>query len=729
MEKKITILLAVVVAAIIIVASFAVLMGAMAGSTPSEPGNLQATRGDQQVSLQWQAPSNDGGSALTGYVLLKGTTTGIYPTSISLGVTTSYVDHDVSNGQTYFYRVAARNANGQGGSSNEATTTPSAEPATVPGAPRGLTAEPGQGSMYLVWQSPEDNGGSPIVNYVVEYKESSASGGETINVGNALGFEIDGLGEAEYSFSVLAVNGVGAGPKTSVTATPLAKVVESLNIGYVTTAGNHFGWQDMGTYLFRATVYQESLVGMDSGGNFVPRLADSWETPDSKTWTFHLTKNATWHDGVPFTASDVWFTINYTLAKRPWGMNDAKFMEQIKSVSMPDKYTIVIEMKSAYSNLLNNVRIGLVVVPEHIYRFVADPMTYGQPATEMNATIGTGPYKAVSLDTTARLLKFTAYEDYYGGEPSVKNITVRFYGNADSMVLALLNGNIDVTFGWGAGVEYYYVPQILANSNMAIALNPSVAIHALNFNCKLAPFDNETFREALSYALDYVQLRDVIMGGYGTIANTGIVPRSMYGFVETAPFATNVNKAKQMLDALGFVDVDSDGYREYPNGSKFQPQLLLSSATRWVRSAEIVEKNLKAVGIDVQLKIVASGFAGEKAKRQYGMVLSGTSQAGTFAWESFYTVQVDGRGSLGDCQVFDPVFQAIIDQLKNATTPTQKADAARAAQEYYADKIPSIPLYWFDNIQPYNKKYQGYGYDIGFGTIMCYDTYFNLRKV
>lgn len=409
-------------------------------------------------------------------------------------------------------------------------------------------------------------------------------------------------------------------------------------------------------------------------------------------------------------------------------MNDAKFMEQIESVSAPDEHTIIIVMETAFSNLLNNMRIGMVVVPEHIYKHVADPMTYGQPSTELNSTIGTGPYKVLGLDTTARLLKFTANEEYYRGAPAVKNITVRFYGNSDSLVLALLNGDIDTVFGWGAGVDYYYVPQILSNPSMRISLNPSVAMHALNFNCNRTPFNDVELRKAVSYALDYVQLKDIIMGGYGSVPNTGIIPSSMKNYVETAQFQTNVTKAKEMLTTLGYVDIDEDGFREMPNGSKFQPQLLLSSATRWVRSAEIIEENLKAVGIDVQLKVVSSGFAGEKAKREYDMVLSGTSQAGTFAWESYYTVQVDGYGSLGDCQVFDAQLQSIIDALKNSTTDGQQATAAKNLQEYYAAKIPAIPLYWFSNIQPFNGRYEGFGYDIGFGTVMCYDTYFNLRK-
>jgi peptide/nickel transport system substrate-binding protein len=505
--------------------------------------------------------------------------------------------------------------------------------------------------------------------------------------------------------------------------------VENLNIGYVSTAGNTFGWGDMGTYLFRATTYQESLIGMNSTGNFVPRLADSWETDDARTWTFHLTHNATWHDGIAFTASDVWFSINYTLEKKPWGMNDAKFMLDIDNVSMPDKYTIVIKMKTDYANLLNNVRIGLVVFPEHIYKSVDDPMTYGLPDSQMNATIGTGPYKAVSLDTTARLLKFTVNNDYYGGAPSVKNITVRFYSNADSMILALMAGEIDTVFGWGSGISYYYVPQILKNDNLDIILNPSLGINALNFNNNKEPFSNYTLRLAVSYALDYVSLRDIIQGGYGETPSAGIIPEDFPNFIETTRLMMNVTKANALLTSLGYIDIDGDGYRETPDGSKFQPQLILSSSTTWVRVAEIVEDNLQDAGIDVQLKIITTGFASEKKKRQYDMVLSGTSQAGTFAWESYYTTATDGNAGLGDAQVFDPEFQAIISKLRSASTEEEMEGAAAEIQQYYADNLPSIALYWYQIIQPYNVKYTGYGFDLGFGTIMCYDTYFNLRSI
>ncbi|MGH3136875.1 MAG: fibronectin type III domain-containing protein, partial [Gaiellaceae bacterium] len=103
------------------------------GTAPSAPLNLAASAGDTQVSLTWSTPSSDGGSALTGYRVYRGTSPN--PTSAltpDLGLVTSFQDSGLTNGQTYYYKVSALNAVGESPLSNEASATPTE---LVPPAP------------------------------------------------------------------------------------------------------------------------------------------------------------------------------------------------------------------------------------------------------------------------------------------------------------------------------------------------------------------------------------------------------------------------------------------------------------------------------------------------------------------------------------------------------------------------------------------------------------------
>src|SRR5204862_6956 len=127
--------------------------------TPS----FSATTGDAQVGLSWTTPA-DGGSAITGYKLYRGTVSGSLSLYQTLPVTNSYTDTAVTNGTTYYYQVSAVNAIGEGSRSSERSATPTA-PATVPGMPT-LSATAGNAQVALSWTTPA-NGGSAITAYKV----------------------------------------------------------------------------------------------------------------------------------------------------------------------------------------------------------------------------------------------------------------------------------------------------------------------------------------------------------------------------------------------------------------------------------------------------------------------------------------------------------------------------------------------------------------------------------
>ncbi|HEX6518871.1 MAG TPA: fibronectin type III domain-containing protein [Streptosporangiaceae bacterium] len=191
---------------------------------PTAPQNLSATPGTGSVALNWQVPSSDGGSAITGYNVYRGTSSGTETLLASNVSGTSYTDSAVANLTQYFYEVTAVNANGESGDSNEVSATSAGSGgATVPGAPTGFTATPGNGQAVLNWAAPTSDGGSPIIGYDV-YR-STTSGGE-LAIGstdaNTTSFTDGNLtNDTTYYYEVTAVNGMGQSVNSSeVSVTP-----------------------------------------------------------------------------------------------------------------------------------------------------------------------------------------------------------------------------------------------------------------------------------------------------------------------------------------------------------------------------------------------------------------------------------------------------------------------------------------------------------------------------
>src|SRR5439155_1704606 len=133
---------------------------------PGAPQGLSATPGDATVSLTWSPPSSNGGSPITNYRVYRSTTSGGETFLTNAGNVLTYTDTGLTNGQTYFYKVSAENSQGEGPLSTEASSTPTL-PATPPSAPRNLQATAGDGSVTLNWEAPANDGGLPILAYLV----------------------------------------------------------------------------------------------------------------------------------------------------------------------------------------------------------------------------------------------------------------------------------------------------------------------------------------------------------------------------------------------------------------------------------------------------------------------------------------------------------------------------------------------------------------------------------
>ena len=195
-----------------------------APTAPGAPTGVAGTAGDGSVALTWTAPVSDGGSAITGYRITP-RVGGTAQAPISTGSTaTSRVVTELTNGTAYTFTVAAINANGTSADSEASPPVTPAAAATAPGAPTSVSGVRGDGSVMLNWTAPTSNGGSAITGYRITPRIGATAQAPVLTGSAGTSYTVAGLTNGvAYTFTVAAINGVGAGPDSapSPALTPL----------------------------------------------------------------------------------------------------------------------------------------------------------------------------------------------------------------------------------------------------------------------------------------------------------------------------------------------------------------------------------------------------------------------------------------------------------------------------------------------------------------------------
>ncbi|MCM1102419.1 MAG: ABC transporter substrate-binding protein [Clostridium sp.] len=323
-------------------------------------------------------------------------------------------------------------------------------------------------------------------------------------------------------------------------------------------------------------IVQSTLVRYTADLTFENDLATDYSlSSDGLTWTFTIRDDAYFTDGVKVTASDVAFTL--MTAKAAQGSVDLTYME---SAVARDDNTVVVTLSSPTSIFLNTLA-SVGIVPEHAYD--AD---YG------TVPIGSGPYRFVEWRAQEQIL-FTANEDYYGGVPAIRNVTVVFMSE-DAALAAVQAGEVDVAYSTATlgttSVDGYHVEAIPSADNRGFTL-PMEPNEGRTTESG-APIGNDVtchieIRQAIAYAVDRQQVADLVLNGFGRPAyseNDGMPwnnPEVVIG--------TDAAYASKLLEDVGWTDTDGDGIVEkdglkaeftciYPAGDSVRQAVAMAAA-------------------------------------------------------------------------------------------------------------------------------------------------------
>ena len=353
-----------------------------------------------------------------------------------------------------------------------------------------------------------------------------------------------------------------------------------------------------------STKIYESLLSYE-GAALTPKpsLAESWTvSDDKKTYTFNLRRDVKWHDGKPFTAEDVAFSVEKIV--RPYSSRGRVYFGDLAALETPDPYTVVFKLKDAVPFFMNVFQPGETpILPKHAFNGIDVSTAAGVRGAEiMQKPIGTGPFRLKEWRRGSHII-LEKNSDYWDkGRPCLDQVVLRVLPDGAARAIAVETGEVDLSPMSGlpeAEIQRLSkLPQIVTSREGAEALGPNMW---LEVNMREAPLADVKVRQAISMALDRTRIVDVIWYGQGTPGIGPIVSSSPIFFNKALkPYEYSLAKANALLDEAG--------YKRGPNGVRFKmTQNFLPYGENWLRLAEYIRQDLGKVGISVETQSLDLG--------------------------------------------------------------------------------------------------------------------------
>ena len=301
-------------------------------------------------------------------------------------------------------------------------------------------------------------------------------------------------------------------------------------------------------------------------GKLTGDLAESWEISDDKlTWTFHLRKGVTWHDGEPFTADDVKFTIELcynpkntmkpcyyvTTLDTAVGVDDYKNGKatEITGVKVVDPNTISFTFTQPNS-LVPTTISELFILPKHTVGKIP-PEQMKEADYWKTSQIGTGPFKW-STYTPGQSTELVAFDNYWRGKPKLDKIIRRHFKDPAAALIAFDAGEIQFTYLTADEVQ-----RERDNPNAVVLPGNSGVDNGISANRKNHPeFAKKEVRQALLYAIDRQSIVQNIYSGAANIVPCLYGLPNLTGSVQPVPY--DPAKAKSLVEGAG-VDLSKLG--------------------------------------------------------------------------------------------------------------------------------------------------------------------------
>lgn len=404
----------------------------------------------------------------------------------------------------------------------------------------------------------------------------------------------------------------------------------------------------------------------DQAKGIVPWLAESWKTIDDTTWVFELREGVKFHNGEPFTADAVVYSLERYRDTDVPNLAHAYYWDLglMESVEARDDHTVVIKTSAPSPTLLSVLSQMYIVEPKWTAVQSHD--------TTNKEIVGTGPFQLVNWVKDDHVL-MKAFPDYWFGRPLTEELVFRVVPEVGTRVAELLAGGVHI-----APVTMDQVGKLnTAHTRGSVDAGSRIVYMGMVTDKPHLPTSNKLVRQAINYAVDVDTITQSLFRGH-TKPYAGVLPAA-YSDPAVRPYLYDPQKARELLREAG-----------YPNGF----DIVIDAYPDRLEVAQVVAMYLNQVGIRARVESHEWGNYVQQVTSKQTNPIYILGQGGfPSAFEQLSTI-FDPRNAAAAAHGYaDDEFYALLDEAMVTVDEEKHADLLLRAQRKLWDDAPVIFLY------------------------------------
>lgn len=428
------------------------------------------------------------------------------------------------------------------------------------------------------------------------------------------------------------------------------------------------------------------LARANGRGEIVPDLAESWDiSADGIVYTFYLREDVVWHDGAPFTADDVVYTISTIQQPEFPGEAEIANLWRTVVVERVDTYTVRFYLREPYAPFLDHATLG--ILPAHLLSSVpAEMLRESQFNVE---PVGTGPYRLESI--AARRVLLVSNTEHYGGRPYIDRLEFILYQDDAAVFEGRRRGEV-------AGIARVlpaYLDSVRQDRDLSLYSAPLSGYNAVYLNLDKGVFQDPAVRQAMMYALDRQRLVDEVLEGQGIVLHSPILPHSWAHNPSVRRYDYAPRLAISTLEEHDWFDDDGDGVRER-GGVKLEFTLVTNDNPVRMRLIEAISEQLANVGI----RALPQAVPWETLRydmlnlRRFDAVLLGFQflPPDPDPYPYWHSSQANEFG-VNLANYNDPRVDMLLEEARLTSDKGLRQELYQEFQTLFAEQVPSLLLY------------------------------------